>query len=403
MKVCLVHNEYGALSGEEVVVNATADLLRERGHTVVPLMRSSAEIPRMRLGKVRAFLSGIYNPASRRAMRKILADQRPDVVHVHNVFPLISPSILPECKKASVPVVMTVHNYRLVCPTGLHMIGGTVCEKCRHGKEFWCAIKNCTGSFAKSLGYSIRNYVARKRRFFLDNVDVFVVLSEFQRQRFIQDGIDAARIAVVPNMVGVDNDGMPGLNGEFVGYIGRVSPEKDVGSLMAAAAECENIPFKAAGSYQAMEHLPKQAPPNFEFLGHLDRKEVAAFYNSARMIVLPSVWFETFGIAIVDAMMHSKPVVCSRIGALPHIVDDGKTGLLFEPGNAEDMAEKIKYLWDRPDLCHQMGEAARRKAEREYSRDKYYERLMGVYHKAIGSEPLENVSKGRLDEEVLCG
>jgi glycosyltransferase involved in cell wall biosynthesis len=168
-----------------------------------------------------------------------------------------------------------------------------------------------------------------------------------------------------------------------VGYVGRISPEKGMAALLAAARACPDIPFRAAGGYHTMPHLPRQAPPNLRFLGHLDREGVAAFYRSARIIVLCSIWFEGFPVTLIEAMLHGKPIVCSRIGALGEIVDDGRTGLLCEPGNAADLAEKVRWLWRRGDLCRRMGRAGRRKALREYSRDRYYQRLLGVYRRAV--------------------
>lgn len=368
-------------------MEATARLLRERGHEVVEFVRSSAEIEHMRLGKARAFFSGVYSWLARRRMRNVLGETRPDIVHVHNVYPLISPSVLVECRRAGMPVVMTVHNYRLVCPNGLHLSRGEVCERCLGGREYWCVLRNCEGSLPKSIGYALRNWVARKRRAFLDNVTMYAALTEFQRQRLIAEGFPAERIAVIPNMAGGDGHAAGGAAGDYVAYAGRISPEKGVTHLLSAARRLSDIAFKAAGGYDRMPHLPGEAPANFEFLGHLGTERLNGFYSQARMLVLPSTWFEGFPMTIAEATVRGKPVVCSRIGGLPEIVDDGATGLLFEPGNAADLAEKIRYLWDRRDLCRRMGEAGREKALREYSPEKYYERLMAVYQRAIALGP----------------
>jgi glycosyltransferase involved in cell wall biosynthesis len=383
MRVCLIHNRYGSFSGEEAVVEATAHLLRRKGHEVIEFTRSSADIEQMRLGKARAFFSGAYSWSARRRMRELLREAGPDIVHVHNIYPLISPSVLPVCRRAGVPVVMTVHNYRLICPNGLHMTGGQVCEKCRGGREYWCVLRNCEGSIAKSLGYALRNWVARKRRAFLDNVTMYAALTEFQRQRLIAEGFPAERIAVIPNMVGGVGHAAGAAAGDYVAYVGRISPEKGVTHLLSAARGLPDIAFKAAGSFDRMPHLAGEAPPNFEFLGFLKGARLGELYGNCRVLVLPSVWYETFGLTLAEAALHAKPVVCSRIGGLPEIVDDGVTGLLFEPGNAADLAVKIRHLWDRPDLCRQMGEAGRAKALRVYSSEAVYQRLISIYHKAI--------------------
>jgi len=381
--VLVVHNEYGNFSGEEAVVQNLVRLLEDHGHSVSLFLRRSADISRMRFGKARAFFGGIYSWSSRRSFREVLRQARPDVVHVHNLFPLISPSALAECRRAGVPVVMTVHNYRLICPNGLHMTGGQVCDRCLGGREYWCVLRNCEGSLPKSLGYALRNWVARKRRAFLDNVAMYAALTEFQRRRLIAEGFPAEMIAVIPNMVRGDHHAAGAVAGDYVAYVGRISPEKGIAHLLSAARRLPDIAFEAAGGYDRMPHLPGEAPANFEFLGFLEGTRLDEFYCNCRALVLPSICYETFGLPMVEAALHGKPVICSRIGGLPEIVDDGVTGLLFEPGNTADLAEKIRYLWDRPDLCRKMGQAGRQKALREYSPEKYYERLMAVYEKAL--------------------
>lgn len=387
MRICTVHNEYRQPSGEEVVVRGTERLLRAAGHEVIPVTRRSAEIACRRLGRFRAGFSGIYSAESRRQIRRLLRQARPDIVHVHNLFPLISPSILPECREQAIPVVMTVHNYRLVCPNGMMMTGGQVCERCCGGREYWCLLRNCEGHLLKNAAHALRNYVARTRRLFLDNVTLYVPVSEFQRPSLIRAGFPPDRITVIPNMVDPQGIDASANLGDVVAYVGRVRPEKGVLILMKAAARCAEIPFRAAGSLETLPQLPGGAPQNLQFVGFLEGAALHAFYRNARMVVLPSVWHETFGLPLVEAGLHGKPVICSRIGGMPEIVEDGVSGLLVEPGNADDLADKIQHLWARPDLCREMGRAGRRKALREYSPERYYDRLMAVYEKALALGP----------------
>lgn len=386
LKIAIFHNAYGSYSGEEAVVERQIHLLRRRGHEVIPYWRSSAELSQLPLGRLRAFVTGIVSPGSRVKIHQLLKQNSPTVVHFHNLFPLISPSVLPEFRKHGVPAIMTVHNYRLVCPNGLHLSKKTldICDKCCGGREYWCVLKNCEANLPKSIGYALRNWVARKFRFFLDNVALYACLTQFQRQRLIADGFPADRIVVVPNMAEdvyatMDLD----KTGAYVGYVGRISPEKGTDKLIAAATKLQHIPFQAAGSCDSMPHLPSCAPRNFRFLGLLDKELVPQFVLNSRFIVFCSVCFEGFPMAVVEAMIAGKAVVASRIGGIPEIVDDNVTGLLFEPGNVADLTGKIRYLWDHPSLCRQMGQAGREKARREYSPEKYYERLMAVYEQAI--------------------
>lgn len=380
MRVCIVHNSYARPSGEEIVVENTRRLLEEHGHEVCALQRSSAEIEHMRLGRVRAFFSGIYSLCSRHAMRRLLDEQRPDVVHVHNLYPLISPSVLVECRRAGVPVLMTVHNHRLVCPNGLLLSRGEACERCLGGREHWCVLRNCESDLLKSIGYAVRSAVARKWRLFLDGVTLFAVLTPFQRERLVASGFPAERIVVIPNMV--SSSGAEPALGDYVAYVGRVSPEKGIETLVAAAARWRDIPLRIAGSLDRMPHLASKAPDNVAFLGRLEGTRLNAFYRNSRIVVLPSTCPEAFGLPVAEAMWHGKPVIASRVGGLPSVVDDGVTGMLVEPGNASELAEKIRALWEQPKLCRTMGEAGRAKALREYSPERYYERLMAAYDRA---------------------
>jgi glycosyltransferase involved in cell wall biosynthesis len=384
LKILLVHNEYGIFTGEEAVVRDIGRLLEAHGHTVISFSRSSKEIPRLFLGNLRAFCCGIYNPLAGWKVRRLIQKHQPDVAHVHNLFPLISPSALTACKQTGIPVVMTVHNYRLICPNGLFLSHGEICERCTDGREYWCLFRQCEGSFPKNLGYTLRNWAARKGRFFLDNVTVFAALTEFQKKRLVQEGYPATRINVIPNMVTAEVRESSN-NRPYVGFAGRISPEKGLQTLMDAARKLPDVLFRAAGHYDRMPELPAQAPLNFKFMGHLSREVLANFYAGCRMIVLPSICFEGFPTVIPEAMLHRIPVICSRIGGLPEIVEDGVTGLLFEPGDAQDLFEKIRHLWDRPDLSRKMGQTGREKALREYSPDRYYERLMVAYNLAISS------------------
>jgi glycosyltransferase involved in cell wall biosynthesis len=386
VKILVVHNAYRRFSGEEAAVETQMKVLGARGHRILSFPTNVTDLETGPLSKARAFFSGIYSLASKRMMQQLLREYSQDIVHIHNLFPWISPSILPECRRAGVPVVMTVHNYRLVCPNGLHMPKGRheVCEKCCGGREYWCVLRNCEQSYWKSLGYVARTYTARRFGFFRKNITVLVCLTQFQRQRLIAEGYPEDRLQVIPNTYGADveiqkEQSTPGC---FVAYVGRISPEKGIELLLSAAERLRAIPFHLAGNYDAMPDLVGNAPANVSFLGNLDRKHVADFYGRSRFVILCSTCFEGFPMTVVEAMAHGRPVIASRIGGIPEIVDDGVTGLLFTPGDVNELTEKVRYLWGRPDLCRQMGQAGREKALREYSPEKYYERLMAIYEEA---------------------
>jgi glycosyltransferase involved in cell wall biosynthesis len=378
-----VHNRYRFRSGECIMVEAIINLLRQHGISVFYHTRSSEEVENLPVKKIQSFIRGIYSPDAKKEMTELIKKIKPDIVHVHNLYPLFSPSVLLACQKADVPVVMTCHNYRLTCPIGIHLINGKLCERCNSGQEYWCILKNCRKNIAESISYALRNMVARKLHFFENTVTIFLALSNFQKQQLIFAGFPENRIVVLPNTVAVPPtlDGVK--NNDYIAFAGRMSPEKGVQVLLKASQFTPNLPFRITGDISSIYKMEKAVFSNVTYKGWLNSNEMSEFYTNARFMVVPSLWNEPFGLVTVEAMGHGLPVVASRRGGLPEIVEDGVTGFLFEPGNAEDLAEKIKYLWENPKICHEMGQAGREKAIREYSEEVYFNRLMKVYETAI--------------------
>src|SRR4051812_39287481 len=291
MKFLMVHNEYGAPSGEEIQFAHIRDLLQQRGHQTRMFTRSSAEIPDMTLGNVRAFVAGIYNPSSRDGIIRALREFRPDFVVIKNLFPFISPSVLPACREAGVPVIMSVANYRLMCPNGLHMSHGKQCEKCLGGREYQCVLNNCEGNIFKSTGYALRSAVARVGGFYRKNVAAYICASNFLRERMIAAGFDAERLHLIPNVVpDVSHTPYPTLtdDGAYVGYVGRISKEKGVHVLLEAARLAPEVKFKLAGRVASDFALPDPLPPNVELVGFLVGEALAEFYARSRFFVSTS-------------------------------------------------------------------------------------------------------------------
>jgi glycosyltransferase involved in cell wall biosynthesis len=382
MRIALIHNEYAAVSGEEIMVRRIERLLRQNGHEVFVWYPSSRRLLGSVCRQAAAFVGGIYNPLARRQMRRFLRETRPDLIQVQNLYPLLSPSILLEAKDHGIPIVMRCANYRLLCPTGLMMRDGRICRDCWHGRE-WNAVRhNCENRRLKSLAYALRNHVAHTHRWYLDTVSAFYAQTEFQRQLLIEGGLPADRISVIPNMV-ESVAPAPGP-GSIVGFVGRLSPEKGVDTLLAAAKLLPEVPFAAAGSFQAMPDLPARLPANLRLVGALDPAGISDFYNRCRFTLLPSVCLEGFPSTILESMIRGLPVIASRIGAIPEIVEDDKTGFLFDPFDPRDLAEKVRLLWNNPNLCRHLGRNARHIALRDYTPENYYARLMEVYESVTG-------------------
>lgn len=391
MKILYIHNDYASTSGEEHAAEALVALLQAHGHEVSWFRRSSAGLHQSPLRQVQAFLAGIHNPRSAKTLAARLDEFPPDIVQVQNLYPWISTSIFAPIRQRHIPVVMRCPNYRIFCPNGRHLINGRVCNCCAgFGHELWCMIHNCEGRWLKSLGYATRNAWARLSGRILSGVDVFIVQSEFQRQLFAARGISADRIEVVPGMAPAVAESSEVPAGEGVAFVGRISPEKGIETFVKAAQTIPDVPFTVAGDDGAMPGLRDASPINVQWRGFLPREPLGELYRRSRIIVVPSRWYEGFPNVIVQAMMMGRPVICSSIGGLPEIVDDGNTGLLFETDDASDLARKIRYLHDRPDLCRKMGAAGRRKALQHYSPEACYRHLMSAYDKAferIGSQP----------------
>ncbi|OUN58401.1 glycosyltransferase family 4 protein [Alistipes sp. An66] len=375
MKILLVHNGYGKYSGEESVVDQMAAMWTEHGHQVVQLRMSTAGSRDSFVGKIHGFLAGLYSPKGVREMRRILKAERPDVVNVHNLFPFISPAALFECKKAGVPVVMTVHNFRLICPTGLFMRNGKPCELClERGNEWGCVHYNCEHSLLKSVGYAARNAVARYSGAYRKCVDRFACITDFQRQKLIQAGFDAAKMVVIPNAVVATSDYDPVI-GTYVAFSGRLSREKGVDLIVEVARRHPEITFKFAGALRDPD-IVENLPTNVTLVGYLHGEELNAFYKGAAFFVMASRWYEGFPMSILEAAQFGRPTIGPNHGGFTEIISEGDTaiGRLFVSGNVEDLERQVVALWNNPNEIVRLGEKAHDKLLREYSTEVIYQK-----------------------------
>lgn len=382
MKILFVHNEYAAFSGEENSVRELMEVLRENGHEVRSFLRSSAGIAGSATKSFKAFFQGMNNPKAAKKLATVLDDFRPDVVQVQNIYPILSSAIFPVIKGKGIPIVMRCPNYRLFCPDGLCMRrNGAVCEKCFGGKEYWCFLHNCEGNPVKSLGYALRNRRSRVSGNILDNVDVFIVQSQFQKEKFVSCGVPEGRIRILPGICPeLSAEDVSEDAGSYVTYVGRVSREKGIYEFIEAARRNPAIPFKVAGASDKGFRIPEDVPANIEFLGFMDRKSLNALYRESRLIVVPSKWYEGFPNVITMGMMHSRPVVTTGIGAMPSIITDGVDGKIVSPGDAAGLADAIASLYADEPLCRKYGAEGKKRASRDFSREAVYRTLVGIYN-----------------------
>lgn len=369
MKVLLVHNDYGKYSGEEAVVDKMAVVFAGLGYDVAQLRMTTAGARESLTGKMRGFVSGIYCRSGVKAMRKALLDEKPNVVNIHNLYPFISPAALRECKKAGVPVVMTIHNYRLICPTGLFMRNGGPCEQClERGNEWGCVRYNCENSLLKSVGYAARNAVARLRRHYLDCVDIFACITDFQRRKLIQAGFPAEKIVVIPNSANLPDNVETRTDGSYIAFCGRLSHEKGVDIIIEAARQNPEIPFRLAGAARD-ESLIANLPPNIELTGYLSGHALSDFYAGARFFVMASRCYEGFAMAILEAAAYSKPMIAPDHGGFSEIIGHGSDaiGILTRPGDADSLSTAVRNLWNNPQECARLGQKANQKLINNYS------------------------------------
>lgn len=382
MHLLIAHNAYGRPSGEEHALGRLDALLTGRGHRVSRFERTSAEIGSSLWAHGKAAVAGINNPFSRRHLMQVLAETRPDVVLVQNLYPFLSPSILSACHAYDVPVVMRCCNYRLFCPSGTLQQGGSVCTRCLGpGREAWCVLKNCEQSLPKSLGYALRHASARLGRRITTYVDQYIVLTEFQKRFFEQQGVPADRLTVVPNHAAVQGPGR--TDGPLVSMLGRVSPEKGIADLLALARRLPEVPFALAGAIRpGMESLLATAPANVRIHGHLAGPALAALLDETRIVLSCSRCFEGFPNAVLEAMAAGKPVLSAALGALTEIVEDGITGLHYPPGDMAAAAAALQSLYADPARCAAMGRAAQARVAALYHEDQAYIAYMSAFERA---------------------
>jgi glycosyltransferase involved in cell wall biosynthesis len=390
MRVLVVHNYYLQPGGEDTVFRLETELLRQHGHTVIEFVEDNKRITSMTGVSVAA--NTIWSRQTHRRLSKLLAEERPDVVHFHNFFPLISPSAYYACRTAGVPVVQTIHNQRLICPAATFYRDGKLCLDCFTKASPWPAVVHACYHRSRLQTGVIAGMITLHQRMgtWRDVVNVYIASTEFYRDIFSRAGLPAEKIVVKPHFVPAASrpDSCNG-SGDYALYIGRLDPEKGVRTLLEAWKGL-NVPLRIRGSGQlegeARECVQRDSPTSVEFVGRLSEPELSTLIRNARFLVLPSEgYYETFGLVAVESFAHGVPVIASRIGVMTEIVQDGVTGLHFNPGDPKDLAEKVRSLWDRPDEARRMGWQARARYEASYTPDRNYEMLMSIYRMVVRS------------------
>jgi len=381
MRILYTYNFHRGGNGSLNATAATIGLVRASGHEVREFTRDSKALLKNIWGRLTAGTHAFYAPEAVRAFTETLDEFRPDVVHAWDVFPLISPWVFRECARRKIAVVMTADDYFLTCPVRNHFRDGAVCTKCLGGHEYWATLHNCRGNLAESVTLSAYSAMLRVLRLQRDYVTRLVVSSEFTRDWMAShSGFDRSRIDLVTHFVEIpDEPADPGL-GSYVAFGGRFVPEKGIDTFLEASEIC-GLPFRLSRNEAFFTNV--DLPPNADVVVTSGREDLQDFYRGARIMVSPSIWFETFGLVGAEAMSLGIPLIGSDLGAIRNLIDDGVDGFIFETGNARDLADKVRTIWDDVELCRRMGRAARAKALRLWTSDRHLEGLIETYGRAI--------------------
>jgi len=385
MRILLVHNFYQQTGGEDLVVADEARLLASRGHDVIQYSVHNDQVnsvSRLALGQ-----RTIWSRPAYRDMRAAIATHRPQVVHVHNTLPLLSPSVYYAANAEGVPVVQTLHNYRLMCPAAVCFRNGSVCTDCVGKVVPFGAIRHACYRESRSASAAVVTMLSIHRLLgtWQRKISVYIALTAWARRMFIESGLGAEKLVVKSNFVDPD-PGVGNGTGGYALFVGRLSPEKGVRTLLHAWRSVgEQLPLLVVGDGPLGPEMASAArdTPGVTWLGKRAPQEVVPLLQQATCLVFPSECYETFGRVIVEAFAAGTPVVAAGHGAAAELVADGVTGLHFRPGDATDLAAKVIHINSHPDLRKRMRVAARTDFENRFTADVNYRSLVAIYQRAL--------------------
>ena len=383
MRILLVHNTYQQAGGEDTVAAAEMALLRNFGHEVHLHTVSNDKIQSFWTKVVTSWRTP-YSLWGLKEITGVINETQPEVVHVHNFFPLLTPSIYDACRDAGVPVVQTLHNYRTICAGALLLREGKPCEDCINGSPYQAVLHGCyRNSRLGSLAVARMIDRHRRRGTWAEKVDRFIALTDFARNKFLEAGFPAERIVVKPNFIEKANlEAADGRQRSGALFVGRLSEEKGIRTLFKAW-ESLDFPLRIVGDGPLMNRVREQASGTIAVLGNKERKQVNEEMVHAAFLVMSSEWYEGCPMVLLEAFSQGLPVITSRLGSMAEIVEDGVTGLHFNPGDAEDLVRKVRWATEHPEEIRRMGQNALRVYEEKYTPETNYRCLMTIYEETI--------------------
>ncbi len=383
MRILTAHNFYLEPGGEDEVFRSEARLLEQRGHAV--LRHSADNRATLDMTRLELAAAAVWNRESCHQIASLMAEHHSQLVHFHNTFPLLSPACYQAARSRGAAVVQTLHNYRLLCPDALLARGAAPCESCLGRPLAWPGIVHgCyRHSRAASAVLAAMTAVHRAAGTWSQAVDVYVALTQFARARFIEGGLPAAKVVVKANFVWPD-PGMGTGTGGYALFAGRLSEEKGLSTVSTAWTRLNGkAPLKVAGDGPLAATLA--GAPGIEPLGRQTREAVLRLMQDAAFLVFPSVCYENLPMSILEAFACGLPVIASRLGSMAEVVEEGRTGLLFTPGDAEDLAAKVEWAASHPTELARMRREARAEFEARYTASRNYQALIEIYEQALAS------------------
>ena len=402
MKILQINKFFYRRGGAETHFLDLCRLLESHGHEVIHFSTADSRnesspygryfVPSIDMRSSRGLFDGLkvaghilYSTLAARKLEQLIKDTKPDIAHLHNIYRHLSPSILPVLKKYKIPVVMTLHDYKMICPNYKLYTQGAICERCRKHKYYQAIAHRCV--FDKTMPSAMAALEMSVHKIwgvYKKNIDLFISPSEFLKKKFGEWGIEN-KIEVVPNFISpslrVACEAISHSPCDYLLYFGRLTEEKGLLTLIWAMKQLPDIKLRIVGDGPLKEKLQNlvDMPDNIQLVGYKSGDELAREIVGARAVVIPSEWYENYPMSALEAISYGKPIIAANIGGLPEIVRDQKSGLLFQSGNASDLVDKIKLLWDDTALARTLGQAGQKQVSEENNPDVYYRRIKNIY------------------------
>lgn len=404
MNILSVNKFYWRKGGSESVFFDEKEMLESAGHTVIPFsMRGKRneqtpyskyfvnEVDYSSPGLVNKILSAskiVYSFEAAKKMRSLITHCSPDIAHFHIFQHQISPSVFGPLRKHTIPIVLTLHDLKPICPAYKMYRNGHVCEDCK-GRRFYNCLRNrCTkDSTLGSMINTVEMYCHYAMGYY-QNVNKYIAVSRFYRNKMIEHGFPENRVEYLPNYVEVKKYSPSTGDKGYMLYFGRLSEEKGISVLLDAAAITPEIPFCIVGdgplALESKKKAVDEGLQNVSFLGFKSGEELRALLSEATCVVVPSIWYEAFGLVIIEAFAAGKPAIGSHIGGIPELIEHNVDGFTIQPGNAHELAMKVRWIFNNRSKASEMGMEGRRKVEKHFTAEAHYRGLMSIYNSVLG-------------------